>query len=65
MFTCSNTTKIEDNHINQENIFNLETFNFEQLELNIKNNYKTLDEKDKKEAARLLEKLLVLFNKEG
>lgn len=56
--------KIEDKHINQENIFNLETFNFEQLELNIKNNYKTLDEKDKKEAARLLEKLLVLFNKE-
>ena len=56
--------KIEDKYINQENIFNLETFNFEQLELNIKNNYNSLDEKDKKEAAKLLEKLLVLFNKE-
>lgn len=56
--------KIEDKHINQENIFNLETFNFEQLELNIKNNYNSLDEKDKKEAAKLLEKLSVLFNKE-
>ena len=56
--------KIEDKYINQENIFNLETFNFEQLELNIKNNYNSLDEKDKKEAAKLLEKLSVLFNKE-
>lgn len=56
--------KIEDNHINQENIFNLETFNFEKLELNIKKNYNSLDEKDKKEAAKLLEKLLILFNKE-
>lgn len=54
----------EDKNINQENLFNFETFNFEQLELKIKNNYKSLDEKDKIKATKLLEKLLFLFNKE-
>ncbi len=57
--------KIEDKNLNQENIFNLDTFNFEKLELNIKNNYNSLDEKDKKEATKLLEKLLILFNRGG
>lgn len=57
-------TPIPQEKIENINHFNLETFNFEKLELNIKKNYNSLDEKDKKEAAKLLEKLLILFNKE-
>lgn len=49
-----------DNKI--ERTFNFDNFNFEKLELNIKKNYKTLDEKNKKEVIKLLTKLDQLLN---